>query len=63
MSGKTYGKKIRDEIIKLHLEKKRTIASLSKEYGISASTISRWLIVERNNCIRRKRIKENHNEN
>ena len=48
MSGKPYGKDIREEIVKLHLEQKRTIASLSKEYGISASTISRWIIIFRN---------------
>ena len=58
-----YDDQQKEKIIKLHLEQNHTIASLSKEYGISASTISRWLIVERNNCIRRKRIKENHNEN
>lgn len=48
MSGKPYGKDIRYEIIKLHLEQKRTIISLSREYGISASTISRWIIVFKN---------------
>ena len=48
MSGKPYGKDVREEIIKHHLEQKRTIASLSKEYGISQSTISRWLTVQRN---------------
>lgn len=42
MSGKTYGKDVREEIIKLHLEKKQTIISLSEEYGISQGTIFRW---------------------
>lgn len=60
MSGKTYGEDVREEIIKLHLEKKQTITSLSEEYGISQSTISRWLIVQRNlqskeNYVRRGR--------
>lgn len=63
MGGKPYSKDAREEIIKLHLEHMRTITSLSKEYGISSSTIYRWLIAERNNSIRRKRIKETHNEN
>lgn len=48
MSGKTYGREVREIIIKLHLDNKRTIASLSKEYGISSSTISRWLTVNKN---------------
>ena len=59
MSGKPYGKDVRNEIVKLHLEQKRTIASLSEEYGISSSTISRWIIAQRNmksreRCDRRK---------
>lgn len=57
MSGKPYSKDVREEVIKLHLDQKRTIASLSKEYGMSLSTVSRWLIAERNSCVRRKRIK------
>ena len=57
MSAKPYGKAVKEEIIKLHFEQKRTIASLSKEYGMSSSTVSRWLIAERNSCVRRKRIK------
>lgn len=48
MSIKPYGRAVKEEIIKLHLEKKRTITSLSEEYGISQSTISRWLTVQRN---------------
>ena len=49
MRGKPYGADLREEIIKLHLERKRTIISLSEEFGISPSTISRWLIAQRNN--------------
>ena len=54
MRGKTYSKDIREEIVKLHLEQKRTIIGLSKEYGISASTISRWIIVSRNRSNQKK---------
>ena len=43
-----YDDQLKEKIIKLHLEQKYTIASLSKEYGISASTISRWIIIFRN---------------
>ena len=47
--GKTaYEEVIRREIIQLHLEKKKTIKSLSDEYGVSPSTISRWIIAFRN---------------
>ena len=63
MSGKPYSKVVREEILKLHLEQKRTIISLSKEYRISSSTISRWIIAEKNKCVSKKRIKENQNEN
>ena len=48
MRGKPYGKAVKEEIIKLNLDQKRTIISLSEEYGISSSTISRWLTVNRN---------------
>ena len=48
MSVGRYDDQQKEKIIKLHLEQNHTIASLSKEYGISASTISRWLIYQRN---------------
>lgn len=48
MSVRPYGRAVKEEIIKLCLEKKRTIISLSEEYGISQSTISRWLTIQRN---------------
>ena len=43
-----YEKDLRETIIRLHVEEERTIASLSKEYGVSASTISRWIIASKN---------------
>ena len=63
MSGKPYGKDIREEIVKLHLEQKRTIASLSKEDGISKSTISRWLLVQKNMQSRMAQLGREENEN
>ena len=48
MKTRSYDKDLRDEVIKLYFNQKRTIASLSKEFGISASTVSRWIITHRN---------------
>ncbi len=48
MRPRAYDQEFKEMIIRLHLEGKRTISSLSKEYGISPSTISRWLITQRN---------------
>ena len=39
-----YTDSIKENIIRLHLDQKRTIKSLSKEYDVSTSTISRWVI-------------------
>jgi len=48
MKTRSYNKDLRETVIKLHLDQKRTIASLSKEFGISTSTVSRWIIAHRN---------------
>ena len=48
MRIRSYDKELKETIIKLHLEQKKTIASLSEEYGISPSTISRWITVSKN---------------
>lgn len=44
----SYSKELKQLIIQLNMKEKRTIQSLSKEYGVSTSTISRWLTVHRN---------------
>ena len=48
MGKMAYEEVIRREIIQLHLEKNKTIKSLSDDYGVSPSTISRWIIAFRN---------------
>jgi transposase-like protein len=48
MRSGPYSEELKQEIIQLNLEEKRSIKSLSMEYGISTSTISRWLTTYRN---------------
>lgn len=43
-----YSEELKQEIIHLNLKEKRSIKRLSLEYGISTSTISRWLTIYRN---------------
>lgn len=59
MKAGPYTDSFKENIIRLHLTQKRTIQSLSKEYGVSTSTISRWAIVHRN----RKTIKTKRENN
>ena len=55
MRAGPYTDSFKENIIKLHLTQKRTIQSLSKEYGVSVSTISRWVIISRNTEIKERR--------
>lgn len=48
MRSGPYSEELKQEIIQLNLKENRSIKSLSLEYGISTSTISRWLTVYRN---------------
>ena len=48
MKAGPYTDSFKENIIRLHLAQKRTIQSLSKEYGVSTSTISRWITAYRN---------------
>ena len=48
MSARYYDKELREKILKLHFEEQRSIASLSKEFGMSSSTILRWVEMYRN---------------
>jgi len=57
MRVKSYDKDLRENVVKLHLEQNMTISRLSEEYGISASTISRWIIIYRNTSVGNGRIK------
>lgn len=55
MRAGPYTEAFKENIIRLHEDQKRTIQSLSKEYGVSASTISRWVIISRNTEIKERR--------
>jgi len=48
MRSGPYSEELKLEIIQRNLKEKRSIKSLSLEYGMSTSTISRWLTVYRN---------------
>ena len=54
MRAGPYTDSFKENIIRLHLDQRRKIQSLSKEYGVSTSTISRWLIIHRNQTIKEK---------
>lgn len=63
MKAGPYTKVFKDNIIRLHFEQKRTIRSLSKEFDISESTISRWIIIHRNTlAINKHAAKEGNDE-
>lgn len=38
-----YEKSFKQKLVRQHLDEKRSISSLSKENGVSAPTISRWV--------------------
>lgn len=48
MRAGPYTDSFKENIIRLHLDQRRTIQSLSKEYGVSTSTISRWVMTYKN---------------
>lgn len=41
-------------IVKLHLDKGRTLKSLSEEFGVSQSTIGRWTVMFRNKALKQQ---------
>lgn len=48
MQRKVFTEAERIKIARLHLDEKRTMKSLAEEFGVSVSTISRWVIRYRN---------------
>ena len=46
--GKAFNTEFRNKILQLYLEQGKSIKWLAEEYGVSASTVSRWIIVYRN---------------
>ena len=47
---RTYEPEFQKKIVKLHLEEGRTLKSITEEYGISKSAISRWCLEFREEC-------------
>ena len=46
--GKVFSAEFRNMIVELHLDGGRPIKALAEEYGISPSTIGRWVIYYKN---------------
>jgi len=46
--GKAFSAEFRNMIVELHLVYGKPIKGLAMEYGVSVSTISRWVIYYRN---------------
>ena len=59
MKRNKYNDKERVNIVTLHTEKGRTLTSLSSDYGISPSTINRWLTRYRNGAINEQSLSIN----
>jgi len=53
-----YSEEIKDQVIKLHLEQRRTIASLADEFGLSKAGINKWIKQYRIDADRNKKLKE-----
>ena len=62
MRAGPYTDSFKENIIRLHLTQKRTIQSLSKEYGVSTSTISRWVTVYKNTVRKHNEIPHTNKE-
>ena len=50
MSRKIYEKPFKEKLIKLHLEDGRSVASLTKEYGLGQGTLNIWIKNYRKEC-------------
>lgn len=48
MQRKVFTEPERIHIVRLHIDKKRTMKSLAAEFRVSVSTISRWVIRYKN---------------
>ena len=46
--GKGFSTEFRNKIVQLHINQGKSISWLAEEYDVSASTVSRWIIVYRN---------------
>jgi transposase len=53
-----YSEEIKEQVIKMHLEQRRTISSLADEFGISNHAIGRWVNDYRKNAERNEKLKQ-----
>ena len=57
-SDSKYPAKVKEEMIRLHLEEGRTIKSLTEEYNLGKGTVTYWLKQYREECENNKSTKE-----
>lgn len=41
--GKVFSKEFRDQIVELHRVRRQTMASISREFNLSATTVANWV--------------------
>ena len=58
MTTRKYSDKMKKEVLRLHMEEGRTIASLTKEYQLGAGTLSYWVKELRKECQTNTDVKE-----
>ncbi|SMB78634.1 transposase [Desulfonispora thiosulfatigenes DSM 11270] len=50
MGKKIYEKSFKEKLVKLHLEEGRSVASLTKEYGLGQGSLNIWIKNYRKEC-------------
>lgn len=60
MKKQNYEPEFKKQIVRLHLEEGRTIASLTAEFNISAASVSNWVSQYRKECQSSPETKENY---
>lgn len=58
--AKHYNEKFKKKLVHLHIEDKRTLKSLSAEYGVSHTSISNWTKQFHEECQTNKETKSNY---
>ncbi len=54
--GKVFSSEFRNIIVQLHLDHGKPIKSVAEEYGVSVSSVSRWVIYYRNKGVQEAEI-------
>ncbi|MDD4011356.1 MAG: transposase [Sphaerochaetaceae bacterium] len=53
-----YSEELKEQVLKLYLEHRRTIGSLADEFGLSKSGINKWIKQYRENAERDEKLKQ-----